>query len=366
MLVWNEHARDFLDAVPDATLIVDGQGRIEFANAQAAQLFGYGPGELAGQPVELLVPERLRSAHAAHHQGYRKAPARRAMGEGRDLAARRRDGSEFPAQISLSPVQTDQGLLICTVVRDLTEHKQIERRLEQARQVAERDNRSKSAFLAAASHDLRQPLQTLTLLAAALARSVPKDSPVTEAIGIQSDALQTMRSLLDSLLDVGRVEAGVLKPQLADVPVQPIFDRLRREFLPQASAKDLALVIHRTGAAIHTDPALFQHVIQNLVANAIRYTSNGSVELRCSDESGGVRIDVVDTGVGIPEEERELIFQNYYQRPGPGQGGGHGLGLAIVRLLSGALGLTVSVQSAPGEGSVFSILAPRGPAAASG
>ncbi|HLF12707.1 MAG TPA: PAS domain-containing sensor histidine kinase, partial [Gammaproteobacteria bacterium] len=290
----------FLDAAPDAMVIVDSEGTIAFVNTQAEAMFAYSRAELIGQPVEVLLPERFRNHHPTHRTGYFLSPRPRPMGAGLELFALRKDGTEFPAEISLGPVQTEHGLFVSSAIRDITDRKTVESELIAARKEADTANRAKSAFLAAASHDLRQPLQTLTLLGGVLSRAVPSGSKAADAVAGQAQALQSMAELPNSLLDISKLEAGAVKPDIADCPVQVIFERLRGEFTALAAAKGLELIVEDCDDVVHTDPTLLGQIIRNLVANAIRYTGDGWVRLRSLGLAAAVRIEVLDSGVGIP------------------------------------------------------------------
>lgn len=351
----------FLDAAPDAMVIADPAGLIVFVNAAAEALFGYARAALVGQPVEVLLPERFRNSHPAHRSAFLVAPRRRPMGNAVRLFARRRDGAEFPAEISLSPVHTERGTFVCSAIRDVTERTAMETRLIEASQEAERANRKKSAFLAAASHDLRQPLQTLALLHGALSRESAPESSATEMLAMQAASLRVMTDLLNSLLDISKLEAGVVKPDIADCSVATIFERLRAEFAALAQAKGLDLIVERSDAVVRSDPALLAQIIQNLIANAIRYTKAGWVQLRCLGDAASVRIQVLDTGIGIPASELQRIFEEFCQLPAEtGQlREGLGLGLSIVRRMADLLGHQLVVESTVGAGSCFSVSVPR-------
>jgi PAS domain S-box-containing protein len=360
-------SKDFLEAAPDAMVIVDPKGAIAFVNSQTEALFGYGRDELVGRPVEVLLPERFRRIHARHRDTYSESPHTRRMGDGLELFALRKDGTEFSAEVSLSPVPTRQGLFVSSAIRDVSERKAIERQLVEARDMAERADRAKSAFLAAASHDLRQPLQTLMLLSRTLSRTVPSDSRAAAAVASQAEALRAMSKLLNSLLDISKLESGNVRPDVADCAVSAIFAELRAEFASLAEAKGLELVIEDCDAVVRTDPTLLSQIVQNLLGNAIRYTREGWVRLRAlSAAAQTVRIEVLDTGVGIPQHELALIFDEFYQsaRP-PGQAReGLGLGLSIVRRTADLLGHALEVTSTVGEGSCFAVSVPRVGAAA--
>ena len=350
----------FLDAAPDATVIVDPAGRIAFVNVEAEALFEYSREELVGQPVESLLPERFRDRHASQ-AGCFVAPRRDPMGAGRELFARRKDGTEFPAQISLSPVHTEHGTFVSSAIRDITSRKAAERELIEARELAEHANRAKSAFLAAASHDLRQPLQTLTLLSSVLTRSVAADSKAAVAVANQSEALRLMAGLVNSLLDVSKLDAGVVRPDIMDCSVSNIFSRLKAEFAALAEAKGLGLVVEDCDDSVRTDPALLGQIIQNLLANAIRYTREGHVRMRARAVNEAVRIEVLDTGIGIPADELHVVFDEFHQVPRANRQPheGLGLGLSIVRRIANLLGCTVEVTSTVGRGSCFSVSVPR-------
>ena len=360
-----DQIRAFLDAAPDAIVVTNQAGTIVFVNAQAESLFGYARGELIGSVVEVLVPERSRRPHSAQREAYFGSPIPRPMSAAVELCALRRDGTEFPAEVSLSPVRTAEGLFVSSAIRDITDRKAVEQQLIEARQIAERANRSKSAFLAAASHDLRQPVQALNLLHSVLNRIVPAGSEAAGALASQANVLGVMSDLLNSLLDVSKLEAGVVQPNIEDCSVRAIFESLRAQFAELAEQKGLELIVDGGEDVVRTDSKLLTQIVQNLVANAIRYTAKGRVELRAKSAAATVRIEVVDTGIGIPIDELEMIFEDFYQGRGhPGQRKeGFGLGLAVVRRLTELLGHPLEVDSTFGNGTRFALRVPRGRAA---
>ena len=350
--------RNLLELAPDAMVIIDDHGKISIVNAQAEKMFGYGRGEMLGQPVEMLLPERLHEPHVSHRSTYAQAPRLRPMGQGRDLVARRKDGSEFPVEISLSPVKSENGRFVSSVIRDVTKRKRMEDEIIAARQEAERANKANSAFLAAASHDLRQPVQALSLLNGALRRTV-KDERALQMVDSQQHSLTAMTNLLNSLLDISRLDAGAVTPELEDFPINRLIDRLSDEFARQAQHNGLEFMSCGCTTVVNSDPNLLAEIIQNFVSNAIRYTEKGSVSLECAGEEGSCVIRVVDTGIGIPDDQLEEIFREIHQCKAPGASKeGVGLGLAIAKRLSDLLGLALHVESDVGRGSVFSVSLP--------
>ena len=353
-----------LESAPDAIVVIDGQGKIAIVNGQTEAMFGYERAEMLGQDVEMLLPQRLRQAHTSHRSNYEDAPRLRPMGQGFELVAMRKDGSEFPVEISLSPVRSASGQFVSSVIRDVTERKRMEDEIIASRQEAERANKANSAFLAAASHDLRQPVQALSLLNGALRRTI-KDERALQMVDSQQHSLTAMTNLLNSLLDISRLDAGAVTPELEDFPINRLIDRLSDEFARQAQHNGLDFSSCGCNTVVNCDPNLLAEIIQNFVSNAIRYTDKGSVSLECEEQGGQCIVKVTDTGIGINEDQLEEIFREFHQCKAPGASKeGFGLGLAIVKRLSDLLGLTLHVDSIPGKGSTFSVSLPAVHAAA--
>ena len=350
--------RTLLESAPDAMIIADEDGKIAIVNAQAERMFGYDRKELLGQHVESLLPERFHNSHIGHRKTFAENPTVRPMGSGLNLFGKRKEGSEFPVEISLSPVATASGMFVSTVIRDVTRRKLLEQQIIDARTAAERANKANSAFLAAASHDLRQPVQALSLLNGALRRTVKSERALV-MIENQEHSLTAMTNLLNSLLDISRLDAGAVKPDFEDFPMQRLIDRLSAEFTRQASQKGLDFTSGNCEVTVRSDPNLLSEIIHNLVGNAIRYTDKGKVELKCVERDGKCYLEVEDTGVGISKDEQEAIFKEFHQVRTPGGSKeGFGLGLAIVRRLADLLGHEIDVESDPGKGSCFTVSMP--------
>ncbi len=350
-----------LDAAPDAMIVIDASGHIRFANRQVSVLFGYEHDELIGRNAELLMPERFRQRHMGHRESYANQVRVRPMGVGLELFGRQRDGKEFPVEISLSPIAERGQMLVAAAIRDVSDRKRAEFELIEAREAADRASQGKSRFLATASHDLRQPLQTLALLNGSLRRIV-RDADADEALLQQEQAVRAMSRLLNALLDISKLESGAIKPEPTDFRVATLFEELRREFDSIAASKGLQLQIESCAHAVHSDPSLVGQILRNLVSNAIKYTHRGWVHLRCLHEATAVRIEVLDTGIGIPADLIPHIYDEFYQVSSSSDRSrdGYGLGLSIVQRLARLLALELEVRSEVGRGSVFSVLLPAG------
>ena len=350
--------RNLLESAPDAMIIVDESGQMVLVNGQALRMFGYEREDMIGRTVDSLLPEAQRKAHVGHRSSYLGAPSLRPMGQDLDLVGLRKDGSEFPVEISLSPIKTDSGRYISSVIRDVTVRHQLEKEIKAAQEDAVRANKANSAFLAAASHDLRQPVQALSLLNGALRRTV-KDERALQMVENQDASLTAMTNLLNSLLDISRLDAGAVSPEWEDFPVQRLVDRLSPEFGRQAHNKGLEFSSESSSMAVRSDPNLLAEIISNLISNAIRYTEKGEIRMTCLERDGQCCLEVADTGVGIEEDQLEEIFREFHQCKAPGSSKeGFGLGLAIVRRLADLLDHRIEVESVPGKGSKFTISVP--------
>jgi two-component system, sensor histidine kinase len=344
---------------PDALIVVDERGRIRFASDTVTELFGYVPSTLIGQSMDVLVPERLRMRHGDHVTNFLSRPSNREMGARiADLAARRADGSEFSAGIRLSPFRIGEKLFVAAAIRDVTERQRINEALIIAREEADRANRAKSRFLATASHDLRQPLQTIRLYNAAMSKVA--DAGTRELLQHQANAIDTMTRLLNALLDISRLESGAIEPRPVHVPIGEVFTELKAEFEESAKARGLQLSVVSSPVVISTDRTLFYQLLQNLVGNAVKYTDQGTVAIASFADAQGLSIEVKDTGIGIPTDKLERIFDEYYQVDTHGaKRMGVGLGLAIVREVAKLLGMTVKVTSRVGEGTQVRVHIPQ-------
>ncbi|HTV95639.1 MAG TPA: ATP-binding protein [Steroidobacteraceae bacterium] len=353
-------AQLLLQFSPDALIVVDCRGQIQFANETTRELFGYTEAQLLGKPMDFLVPPRFRVRHAGHVSSYMRSPSNREMGARlSDLFALRADGSEFPAGIRLAPFKSGDETFIAASIRDMTERRVISDALIAAREEADRANRAKSRFLATASHDLRQPLQTVRMINASLLKLTEAHPQIHELLLRQETAIDGASRLLNALLDISRLESGAVEPLLSPVPLAGAYAELRQEFEPAAHAKNLHMAFPESGNVILTDKILFMQMLQNLIGNALKYTERGHVRVVETIEGDALMLSIEDSGVGIPEGKLDRIFDEYYQVGHQGtQRLGVGLGLAIVREVARILGYSVSVFSSLGKGTQVRVRIP--------
>jgi PAS domain S-box-containing protein len=367
--VSSELARSVLDAAPDAMIIIDDAGVIFFANRQVSTLFGYPHVDIIGKPVEFLMPERFRDRHLAHRQSYARSVRVGPMGAGLELFGRRLDGTEFPLEISLSPIEDGGRVLVAAAIRDVGDRKRVEAELivtreaaDRAREFADRANQAKSRFLATASHDLRQPLQTLSLLNGTLRRTFA-DPDALQMLAQQEQAIDGMARLLNTLLDISKLESGAVKPDSSDFALAELFEELRLEFQGVAAGKGLTFKVIPCEDSVHSDRSLVEQILKNLLSNAIKYTRQGSVALRSVYQPPSlVSIEVLDTGVGIPRDQLRYIYDEFYQVGVPTNSSreGYGLGLSIVQRLVALLDGKLDAHSQVGKGSRFTLTLPAG------
>ena len=253
-----------------------------------------------------------------------------------------------------------EGVVI--TYEDVTERRRTAEALGAAKRQAELASLAKSRFLAAASHDLRQPLQTLALLQGLLAKKVVGEKAQKLIRGID-EALGAMTGMLNTLLDINQIEVGAVKPEIVDVPMNQLFDRLREELTYHAQAAGLALRMVPCALSVRSDLRLLEQMLRNLISNALKYTPRGSVLVGCRRRQGKLRIEIWDTGIGIPQSELNAIFEEYHQVDNAARQRslGLGLGLSIVKSLGELLGHQIRVRSLHGKGSVFSIEVPLTP-----
>ncbi|MBF0307881.1 MAG: PAS domain S-box protein, partial [Alphaproteobacteria bacterium] len=353
-----ERLRMLLDNVRDYAIVwLDLNGRVAGWNPGGERIYGLSAAEAQGQPLT-----RFQASEAAEVASASALERVRIQGRFEEEGWRlRANGERFWAHEVITPLLDDGGRMrgYAWVSRDVSDRKKVEEALKTAKEEAERANIAKSRFLAAASHDLRQPVQALVFFTSALAAKVREPGAV-RVLGDLEASLDSLNVLLDSLLDVSRLDAGIVNPRETRFSVSALLDRLGAEMGPLVIDKGLRFQVVGSSAVVRSDPTLLGRILQNFVTNAARYTRSGGVLIGCRLRGRGLRIEVWDTGIGIPPDRLDDIFQEFTQVDNPerDRAQGLGLGLAIVRRLAHLLGHRIGVRSQPGKGSVFSVEVP--------
>lgn len=366
-----------LDTAPDAMVVVDPAGSIKFVNLQTENMFGYMRAELVGQPIDILIPERFRARHFQHVARFFAAPTSRPMGSGVQLFGRRKNGSELPIEVSLSPLQSERGMTVSASIRDITDRKQHEAsgrleaerhaaELREARAVAEAASAAKSEFLSSMSHELRTPLNAILGFAQLLVRDQrePLSARHKQRVEHILKGGEHLLRLINDILDLSRIEAGAVSVSTEPVSVADVLDEVERTLQPLAVRQNVALRRRPLPPGIplvSADRTRFIQIVMNLGSNAVKYNRPlGTVTFEVSTpDPEHVRILLEDTGIGIPQDKQASIFQPF-QRAGQETGPieGTGIGLVITKRLAQLMQGDVEFQSEPGLGSKFWVTLP--------
>jgi PAS domain S-box-containing protein len=353
-----DQVRGLLECAPDAMVVADSDGTIVLVNARVKALFGYEPKELIGANIEMLVPKRSRPTHRGHREAFGMELDGRAMRVGRELNACRRDGSEFPVEISLSAMRTPAGATVSASIRDITER----RRTQEAAATA---SRMKSGFVTNMSHEIRTPLNGLLGMTELLLETPLNESQraFAEVIRSSGDALM---HIVDDVLDFSKIEAGKLALDRSDFDPRCALREALAMVSTAATRKGVKLttsVDPSVPPRLHSDGNRIRQVLSNLLSNAVKFTAAGEVHVVLAtvpDRPTVLRIEVTDTGIGLGPEDVSHVFDSFFQADAATtrEFGGCGLGLTICRELVELLGGEIHATSSPGQGSTFSFTVP--------
>ncbi|HCW93838.1 MAG TPA: hypothetical protein DHM44_09170 [Flexistipes sinusarabici] len=361
-----ERFRKILEAAPNAIIVFNEDGEILLANKRVKDIFGYKVDEIREKNLDDLIPERFHDKHEKLCRDYLKSPDLREMGQGLEVTARRKDNSEFPAEISLNAYYSNNETRIISVVQDITERRQAEMdRIE--RKAAEDADRAKSVFVSNMSHEIRTPLNAIMGFAQILERDPALTDRQYEQVHTINRSGRHLLNLINDILDISKIESGQLTLHKNKFCLHTLLDDIDMMFRSRADGKGIQFLFDRgenVPQYIIADEGKLRQILVNLIGNAVKFTKSGGVSLRVKagerDETGleenkavNLMFEVEDSGPGIPEEDLENIFESFSQSQAGVEAGGTGLGLPISKRLINLMGGSISVDSEVGKGSIF-------------
>jgi PAS domain S-box-containing protein len=357
--------RQTLAIAVDAIVAVDEAQRVIFFNGGAETIFGYTSDEILGQPLERLLPSRFRAAHAGQVRSFGKSgDSARRMGQRGSITGVRKDGSEFPAEASIAHIDTAKGRVYSVVLRDITDRRRFEETNAHLVRELQGAVTARDEMMGVVSHDLRNPVNAVKMLAAAIlregdGRSLP--GSVSEHAAVMLQAARQMDALIQDLLDVSRIESGKMQLAPRVTSISALVEQTRAMLQPQADELQVTISarIPATLPELDVDPERTTQVLSNLIGNAVKYSSpGGTVTITATAEEDVVRVSIADRGIGIPEEELPRVFDRFWQSKRTNRSGA-GLGLTIARGIVRAHGGRIWIESRQGEGTTVHFTLPR-------
>ncbi len=408
MFTSNETFRQIFQSSVEAIIMVDQQGKILLANPVSERMFGYGKDGLIGQLVEDLLPEQMRTRHVEYRKNFSQHPEPRPMGMGRDLVAKRKDGSTFPVAVSLSYTSVDGEILVMAFISDITERKKAEELLkrseeqlliyaselekkvqsrtedlnstitalekeiqvrkraeEEARKALDRErelNELKSKFVSIASHEFRTPLSTVMSSASLISQYIERQEVAKVSKHVQriKSSVNHLTSILNDFLSLGKLEEGKVDINKEVIPVGEFLNEVTEEII--SSLKPGQTLKHSCEPGVHevhSDSRILRNILFNLISNASKYSDdNKPIIIECFRQRDQVGFAIRDEGIGIPQEDQKHMFDRFFRASNAGQVQGTGLGLNIVKRYAELLGGTISFTSEYGKGSTFTVFIP--------
>ncbi|HEU5289039.1 MAG TPA: PAS domain-containing sensor histidine kinase [Cyclobacteriaceae bacterium] len=408
-LITNEAYREIFQSMSEGIIMVGASGKIAIANPVAAQLFGYSPDELIGMGLESLLPERYRKGHMNLRAAFNSNPLPRRMGAGRDLTALRKDGSEFPVEISLSYTQVQGKLLVMAFISDISQRKKVEDALkkseeqllvyaselerkvemrahalnntiaelereviirkraeEETKNALEKErelNELKSKFVSIASHEFRTPLSTM-LGSIDLIEHYKNEKDLEKQakhIGRIKLSINNLTQILNDFLSLGKLEEGKVEVRVEIINLSIFLNDIKEEVYPfLKDNQDVKITCHPEATTIQSDDRILRNILLNLISNASKYSDPGkSIAIDCEGDNGKIVFHVTDNGIGIPEGDQKYLFTRFFRASNAGNIQGTGLGLNIVKRYVDLIGGNISFTSEYGKGSTFHVEIPH-------
>lgn len=383
----------FLHAT-EGILVSDDTGTITQANPSAEKLFGYGKGELTGQKIEILIPRKLSEKHLESRTKFQQHPHPRSMGQGMELHGLKKDGNEFPVEISLSPYSTPEGRFVIAFIIDISIRKQAEDKLknysvelerqvknrtlileeavdelqktkEDLRQALEKEkdlNELKSRFVSMASHEFRTPLTTmLSSLSLVTKYGEQKDTEnQLKHVGKIKTSINNLTDILNDFLSVSKLEEGKIENLPEGINLKNFINEIISDMLGMAQNNQQITLSYSGNEYVVLDKKLVKNILFNLISNALKFSPNGgTVEVIVKVQNSSLRISVKDNGIGIPKEDQEHLFERFFRGNNATHIQGTGLGLAIVARYAELMNASLDFESKENKGTTFTIIIPQ-------